>query len=41
MSNFAYTATAKPEVSVENVGIKVSALPPSSPLFTAIVLPIL
>ena len=38
-SNFAYIATAKPRVSAENIGIKVSSLPPSWPLFTAVVLP--
>ena len=36
-----YIATAKSRVSAENIGIKVSALSPSCPLFTAIVLPIL
>ena len=29
ISNFAYIATAKPGVSAENIGIKVSALPPN------------
>ena len=35
------SVTKKLRVSAQNVGIKVSALPPSGPLFTAIVLPIL
>ena len=38
ISNFAYIATAKSRVSVEKIGIKVSALAPSWPLFAAIVL---
>ena len=29
ISNFAYIPPAKPRVSAENIGIKVSALPPS------------
>ena len=39
--NFASIATTKSRVSAENIGIKVSALPPSWPLFVAIVLPVL
>ena len=41
ISNFAYIATAKSRVSAENIGMKVSGLPISWPLFTALVLPIL
>ena len=35
---FAYIATAKSRVSAKNIGKKVSALPHSSPLFTAVML---
>ena len=40
-SNFAYIATAKSRASAENIGIKLSALPTSWPLFTAVLLRLL
>ena len=41
ISNFGYITTVKPRVSVESIGKEVPALPPSWPILTAIVLPIL
>ena len=39
--NVLFPLLKKSRVSAENTGIKVSAIQPSGPLFTAIVLPIL
>ena len=36
---FVYSAIVRPRSSAENIGVKISLLPPTEPLFTVIVLP--